>query len=81
MTVLVAAVVATAGCAPAPGEREGNPAVYRRLTAETDCEFLQREFDEAMDRVESLPPDSPRREAPMGYATTAMDRMVELDCQ
>lgn len=81
LPILAAALVVSVGCAPEPGERAGDPDVYRRLSAATDCAFLQRQFDDAMDRVEQLPPASPKREAPMGYASTAMERMQELDCQ
>ncbi len=76
----VTAGLALAGCAPEPAERSGDPAVYRRISAATDCAALQREFDTAMDRIEQLPPASKKREVPMDYATTAMERMRELDC-
>ena len=67
------------GAWPLP-TRPGDPTVYQRIAASTDCIALQREFNRAMETVEALTPGSDARRAPMSYANDANLRMRELGC-
>jgi len=53
-------------------DRPGNPAVYARIEAETDCAALQREFDTAE--------AGPAREWKVPYMEGADARMREVGC-
>jgi hypothetical protein len=62
--------IAVAGCGSSASEepRTGNPAVYDRINAETDCATLQGEFDIA------------ERNHHTDYMQAADDRMRQLGC-
>jgi hypothetical protein len=68
----VSAVILLAGC----GSEPGNPDVYARINAMTDCAELQREFDQA-DANRSLPTDD---DIPIAYMKAADERMDEIGC-
>jgi hypothetical protein len=80
---VVAAATAVAlvasGC-DAVDSKPGNPAVYDRIAAETDCDELQAEFDTAMDNHDRVAAGSEQASWSLGYAKAADARMNELGC-
>lgn len=60
--------------------RPGNPDVYARIEAMTDCGDLQEQFDIAMDSADRRDSGDPLRTASLAYAKAADDRMQKLDC-
>lgn len=55
--------------------RPGNPAVYERIEALTDCGALQKEFDIAMDTY-----DRRKEDHSLAYAKAAQARIEALKC-
>lgn len=81
MAALLVALLAAAGCGGSDENAEvGNPAVFERIEAESDCVKLQSEFDTSMDNVERFEPGADERDVPLAYAKAAEDRMNELGC-
>lgn len=79
MVALALVGLALAGGCASGGDggdgRPGNPAVYARIEALTDCGELQREFDTAMDTYDR------RKEAhSLAYAEAAQARIKRLGC-
>lgn len=73
----------TAGDGATPGDTSGvhgNPDVYQRIEAETDCGVLQAEFDQAMDNAEARQPGDPLRDISLDYADSADARLEEVGC-
>jgi hypothetical protein len=60
--------------------KPGNPAVYQRIEAESDCSALQREFDTAMDNFDRAEPGSDARKWSLAYAEAAEKRRQQLSC-
>lgn len=60
--------------------RIGNPDVYAKIEAMTDCAELQREFDVAMDNAERRRPGDQLRDVSMAYAKAADTRLEKLGC-
>jgi len=75
-TIGVVAVALLAGCG---GERPGSSAVYDRISATTDCDALQREFDTASASHDRATTDD-QREITLSYMQAADDRMKEVNC-
>lgn len=63
-----------------PSSRPGSAAVYARIESGTDCVALQREFDVAMDNVDSRQPGDEMRAVSESYAAAANNRMREIGC-
>lgn len=61
-------------------ERPGNPAVYERIEAMTDCAELQKEFDTAMDNADRYEPGDEQREWSIAYAEAADGQMEQNGC-
>lgn len=61
-------------------EVQGNPDVYERIEAETDCGVLQSEFDQAMNNAEARQPGDPLRDISLDYADAANARLEEVGC-
>ncbi len=81
MGALAIAVVALAGVLvvsedPPPG----NPAVYERIGAMTDCVELQAEFDRAMGNHNRSGIGTEARRWTLAYARTADKRMSKVGC-
>ena len=75
---VVALVVALAACNKT-AERPGDPAVYKRIDALSDCKALQAEFDVAAanhDRAST----QQQREWTTAYMAAADDRMRAVGC-
>lgn len=69
LALLGAALLAGCGnTAPAPAPHPGNPAVYERIAASSDCAALQREFDTAEANAQSA------------YMAAADARMRKVGC-
>lgn len=79
--IILAAVVSLAGCGGGEESRPGSPAVYQRIEALTDCQALQREFDQAAANHEREPAGSAAREAALGYMKAAEARRKQLGCR
>lgn len=56
----------------------GNPDVYARILAMTDCAALQNEFDQAEDNLQE--PGTPQYRWGLGYMKASDDRMREIGC-
>lgn len=79
----VAAALAFAGCSEPAREtqdRRGDPAVYQRINASTDCQQLQREFDIAMTNAEAHNPGDRQRAISLSYADAADARLRKIGC-
>lgn len=63
-----------------PQGRPGNPAVFERIEAESDCAKLQGEFDTAEANHKSAEPGSPAALAATEYMKAADERMQEVGC-
>lgn len=74
IVLVLAVLVASCGnSSPSDTEsRPGNPEVYERIAAETDCAELQASFDRAY--------SGPRRPWRVDYMEAADDRMREIGC-
>jgi hypothetical protein len=75
----VVAAIAMAGCGGADSQ-PGNPAVYKRIKAETNCTALQGEFDVAMRQVDARKPGDAHRDMSLSYAEAADKRMRSIGC-
>lgn len=78
-SLLVALVVAlVVGCSPGPP-----PGLERwevdRIRSSTDCEQLQRDFEQAIDNAKHRLPDE-ERTASLHYAIVIDERMQEIGC-
>lgn len=56
----------------------GNPDVYARILAMTDCAALQNEFDQAEANLQQ--PGTPQYRWGLGYMKASDDRMKEIGC-
>jgi hypothetical protein len=56
----------------------GNPDVYARILAMTDCATLQNEFDQAEENLQE--PGTPQYRWGLGYMKASDDRMREIGC-
>ena len=65
---------------PVSGDQPGNPAVYQRIAAETDCTRLQTELDTASASHDRADPGSDTAIAATGYMRAADARMRALGC-
>jgi len=75
-----AAVVAALALTACNGEmvvEPGDPAVYERIEAATDCNALKEEVEQY---VASRVNDADLREAHVAYALAGRRRLSELDC-
>lgn len=61
-------------------ELPGDPGVYARIEALTDCRALQREFNIAMNNTEARNPSDPMHAVSLSYADAADERMSEIGC-
>ena len=80
MRRFLAAVVVVSLTACAEDAEPGNPAVYDRIEAETNCSALQDEFDTAMAAAEGRRSGDDMRDASLAYAKAADRRMESLGC-
>jgi hypothetical protein len=83
---IVAALVTAglAGCGNSPETLPGNPPVYRRIEALTDCAALRRELAEAQaahPRARPGPEGDADRLIARSYINTAEKRMNQLACK
>jgi len=82
--ILIAATVclavAACGGGSAQVDHPGNPAVYQRIAAESDCAQLQAEFDTASGSFDRAAKGTPESAAAIGYMQAAQDRMKDLSC-
>lgn len=77
----IVAGILLCGCGGSPETRPGNPPVYRRIEAATDCQTLQREFDQFQADFNRAPAGSDERELARGYMNTAETRRKQLGCR
>ncbi|HWC11810.1 MAG TPA: hypothetical protein VG455_11360, partial [Acidimicrobiales bacterium] len=73
-------LVIAVGLSLGADEKPGNPDVYRRIEATTDCAVLQAEFELAMDHAERRQPGDPLRKVSLAYAKAADERLGEVGC-
>lgn len=73
--------------APEPEETQeaeqvppGEPAVYERIAASSDCTVLQGEFDTASENFDRVEAGTPQADASLGYMQAADARMQEVGC-
>ena len=67
--------------APAPGNlAPGNPAVYQRIAAETDCATLHADFDQAAANHDAAAPGSEQATWSTNYMAAADARMRQIGC-
>lgn len=85
------AALAVAGCSPADTgttrarptpeqEQVGEPAVFARIKALTDCAEIQAEFETAFGNSEKAEPGTARHEAAVAYMDAANDRLEAVGC-
>ena len=77
MLVATAAVLGLAACGGEMVVKPGDPAVYERIEAATDCHALREEVEQY---VGSRVDDGELREAHVAYALAGRARMKELGC-
>jgi hypothetical protein len=67
---------------PEEARRQGNPEVFDRIAAATDCAVLQSELDAHEANAETRRSDGDERRASIleEYAAATEERMAELDC-
>lgn len=77
---MLTALLAGCGNTSSTNDRSGDPDVYARIAALTDCDELQREFDTAMDNADARPARDPLGEIAESYGEAADGRMREIGC-
>lgn len=79
--ILLTLVVACSGGAPeSTPTPAGNPAVYSRIKASTDCAALQQEFDQAEENHDREGATLEQRKVSTSYMEAAEARRQELNC-
>ena len=85
VTAVASVALCVAGCGggqppSAPdNERPGDPRSYARIDSMTSCAGLEHELEIAINDAEATASSDPR-EASLGYAEAALDRMRALNC-
>lgn len=79
-TALAGLAVAMSLLVACDEELPGDPAVYERIAAMTDCAELQETFDRNYDDAERREPGTTLRQIVMSYGDAADRRMREIGC-
>lgn len=82
LAVALLATTLAVGCGgtDSASKKPGNPAVYERIEATSDCGQLQHEFDTAMANFDRVPKGTDRSTTSLAYAEAAQARIEKVGC-